>query len=110
MKWGTHCGASARLFRTCARLACGCALAAYVAGCAGVRVDSFPPPETCLTGEDVEFIAQLLGEQAVGRNEERRLELQGIVLRLSDSAAYCEVADERLRRSGRVREPDRQRV
>ena len=98
MKLGMRCRTSERLSRTFARLACVCALALFAAGCAGVQVTSFPPPDECLTGEDVEFLAQLLGEQAVGRNEERRLELQGIVLRLSDTAAYCAIADERLRR------------
>ena len=67
MKLGMRCRTSERLSRTFARLACVCALALFAAGCAGVQVTSFPPPDECLTGEDVEFLAQLLGEQAVGR-------------------------------------------
>lgn len=58
---------------------------------------SFPPPDECLTEPDVEYIAKLLGEQATGQGEERRLELQAVVLRLSDAAAYCKVAAGRLR-------------
>lgn len=69
------------------------------AGCASVRVSSFPPPQDpCPSEADLELVGVLLGD-AAGRSksEAYRLELQALGVRLADAAAYCQTAEVFLR-------------
>jgi hypothetical protein len=81
------------LSKTCAALVAGCALLGV--GCVTVRVAEIPPPDSeCPTEDDIEELARLL-PQFVEPSEIVRVDL--LAVRFVDAAAYCQLADKRLR-------------
>jgi hypothetical protein len=60
-----------------------------------VKVAEIPPPEhDCATDEDLERLAVLIPEQS---DPARALRVERIIDRVIESAAYCEMAERRLR-------------
>jgi len=83
--------------RTISRLAAACALLPFVAGCVTVKIAAIPPPEREIATEaDMEEVGTLLPDPRT-LTAERVLHYQGLLFRLSESVAYAEMAERRLK-------------